>query len=89
MPQVAPFFLVRWPPNLIISDTFKEISGPDSDSKLAPNIGSYALCVVPGSSSAEDARAKELEASAPVHLPFQQFQARDLPLDLALTPSHG
>ena len=51
--------------------------------------GSYALCVVSGSSSAEDARAKELEASAPVHLPFQQFQARDLPLDLALTPSHG
>ena len=55
----------------------------------APKLCSYALCVVPGSSSAEDARAKELEASAPVHLPFQQFQARDLPLDLALTPSHG
>ena len=36
--QVVPFFVVTWPPNLIISDTFKEISGPDSDEKLAPNI---------------------------------------------------
>jgi len=36
--QVLPFFGVRWPPNLIISDVGKGISGPDSDSKLAPNI---------------------------------------------------
>ncbi len=38
--QVVPFFIVTWPPNLFSSDTFKGISGPDSDSKLAPNIGS-------------------------------------------------
>ncbi len=38
--QVVPFFVVRWPPNLIISDMFTRIAGPDSDSKLAPNIGS-------------------------------------------------
>src|SRR5258706_13333699 len=36
--QVVPFFVVTWPPNLISSDTFKGISGPDSDEKLAPNI---------------------------------------------------
>jgi len=36
--QVGPFFIVTWPPNLIISDTFTGISGPDSDEKLAPNI---------------------------------------------------
>ena len=36
--QVVPFFIVTWPPNLFSSDTFKGISGPDSDSKLAPNI---------------------------------------------------
>ncbi len=36
--QVVPFFMVTWPPNLFSSDTFKGISGPDSDSKLAPNI---------------------------------------------------
>src|SRR6266536_989605 len=36
--RMSPFFVVTWPPNLIISDTFKEISGPDSDEKLAPNI---------------------------------------------------
>jgi len=30
--------MVTWPPNLIISDTFTGISGPDSDEKLAPNI---------------------------------------------------
>jgi hypothetical protein len=36
--QVAPFFVVRWPPNVIISDTCKGIAGPHSDSKLAPNI---------------------------------------------------
>lgn len=36
--QVVPFFIVTWPPNLIISDTFKGISGPDPDEKLAPNI---------------------------------------------------
>ncbi len=36
--QVVPFFIVTWPPNLFSSDTFKEISGPHSDSKLAPNI---------------------------------------------------
>jgi hypothetical protein len=36
--QVVPFFVVTWPPNLIISDLFKGISGPDSDEKLAPNI---------------------------------------------------
>jgi hypothetical protein len=35
---VVPFFVVTWPPNLIISDLFKGISGPDSDEKLAPNI---------------------------------------------------
>ena len=44
--QVVPFFIVTWPPNLFSSDTFKGISGPDSDEKLAPNIGSCALCVV-------------------------------------------
>jgi len=48
MPQVAPFFVsksqvvhffvVTWPPNLSSSDIFKEISGPDPDEKLAPNI---------------------------------------------------
>jgi hypothetical protein len=48
MRQVAPFFvlkksggslfIVTWPPNLISSDTFTGISGPDSDEKLAPNI---------------------------------------------------
>ena len=38
--QVVPFFIVTWPPNVFSSDTFKGISGPDSDSKLAPNIGS-------------------------------------------------
>ncbi len=37
---MSPFFIVTWPPNLIISDTFKGISGPDSDEKLAPNIRS-------------------------------------------------
>jgi hypothetical protein len=36
--QVVPFFIVTWPPNLFSSDTYKGISGPDSDSKLAPNI---------------------------------------------------
>ena len=36
--QVVPFFIVTWPLNLISSDTFKGISGPLSDSKLAPNI---------------------------------------------------
>ena len=36
--QVVPFFVVRWPPNLMSSDTFTRIAGPDSDSKLAPNI---------------------------------------------------
>jgi hypothetical protein len=36
--QVVPFFIVTWPPNLMSSDTFKGISGPDSDEKLAPNI---------------------------------------------------
>src|SRR6266566_3957741 len=36
--RLVPFFRVRWPPNLSISDVFKGISGPDSDSKLAPNI---------------------------------------------------
>ena len=36
--HVAPFFVVTWPLNLIISDTIKRISGPDSDEKLAPNI---------------------------------------------------
>ncbi len=36
--QVVHFFVVTWLPNLIISDTFKEISGPDPDEKLAPNI---------------------------------------------------
>jgi hypothetical protein len=36
--QVVPFFIVTWPPNLISSDMFKGISGPDPDSKLAPNI---------------------------------------------------
>jgi hypothetical protein len=48
MPQVAPFFVIKshlvpffivtWPPNLMSSDRFKGISGPDSDEKLAPNI---------------------------------------------------
>ncbi len=48
MPQVAPFFVsksqvvhffvVTWPPNLSSSDIFKEIAGPDSDEKVAPNI---------------------------------------------------
>ncbi len=48
MPQVAPFFVskksvapffgVTWLPNLSSSDTFKGISGPDSDEKLVPNI---------------------------------------------------
>jgi hypothetical protein len=36
--RMSPFFVVTWPPNLISSDTFKGISGPDSDEKLAPNI---------------------------------------------------
>jgi Integrase core domain len=36
--QVVPFFAVTWPPNLMSSDTFKGISGPHSDEKLAPNI---------------------------------------------------
>jgi hypothetical protein len=36
--SVAPFFVVSWPPNLMSSDTFKGISGPDSDEKLVPNI---------------------------------------------------
>jgi hypothetical protein len=43
--QVVPFFIVTWPPNLFSSDTFKGISGPDSDSKLAPNIiDKYTFC---------------------------------------------
>ena len=43
--QVVPFFIVTWPPNLFSSDTFKGISGPDSDSKLAPNIiDKYNYC---------------------------------------------
>ncbi len=54
-----------------------------------PDRGSCALCVMPGSSSAWNAQAKQLEASPPVHLSFQQFQARDLPLDLSLTPRKG
>ena len=41
----VPFFVVSWPPNLIISDIFKGISGPDPDEKLAPNIGSPSLKV--------------------------------------------
>jgi hypothetical protein len=36
--QVVPFFIVTWPPNVFSSDTGKGISGPLSDSKLAPNI---------------------------------------------------
>jgi len=44
--QVVPFFVVTWPPNLISSDTFKGISGPDSDEKLAPNIiDKYTQCL--------------------------------------------
>jgi len=35
---MSPFFVVTWPPNLTSSDTFKRISGPDSDEKLVPNI---------------------------------------------------
>ena len=34
----------------------------------------------------EDAQTKEIEASPPVHLPLQQFQARDLSFYLSLTP---
>ena len=48
--QVVPFFIVTWPPNLFSSDTFKGISGPDSDSKLAPNIiDKYKLALIPDS----------------------------------------
>jgi len=36
--QVVPCFVVTWPPNLMSSDTFKGISGPDPDEKLVPNI---------------------------------------------------
>ena len=35
---MVPFFVVTWPPNLMSSDTFKGIFGPDSDEKLVPNI---------------------------------------------------
>src|SRR5437667_370641 len=56
---------------------------------LQEKSGSCALCVVAGSSSAEDARAKQLEASSPVHLSLEQFQARDLSLYLSLAPRKG
>ncbi len=50
--QVVPFFIVAWPPNVFSSDTFKGISGPDSDSKLAPNIiDKYSRFQARGSSS--------------------------------------
>ncbi len=66
--QVLPFFGVRWPPNLIISDVGKGIAGPDSDSKLAPNIGSCALCVV-----AEGAPYGRIEAFKILLLPIESY----------------
>jgi len=36
--RMSPFFVVTWLTNLSSSDTFKGISGPDSDEKLVPNI---------------------------------------------------
>jgi hypothetical protein len=68
VPQVAPFFVVTWPPNLISSDPFKRISGPDSDEKLVPNIGSCAYCVVP-----EGALYGKIEASKIPPLPIESY----------------
>jgi hypothetical protein len=50
--SVAPFFVVTWPPNLSSSDTFKGISGPDSDEKLVPNIIDKYKGVFPETSKA-------------------------------------
>jgi hypothetical protein len=38
---------------------------------MARIVGSCAVCVVPGSSSAEDARAQQIKVSLPIHLPFE------------------
>ena len=41
--------------------------------------GSCALCMVAGSSSADDARAQQIKVSTPIHRPFQEFKTCNLP----------
>ena len=67
--QVVPFFIVTWPPNLFSSDTFKGISGPDSDSKLAPNIiDKYTVrskCEFAGKKEVDDTREQDSNGDRP------------------------
>jgi hypothetical protein len=49
--------------------------------------GSCAFCVVPGSSSAWDARAKQIKVGQPIHLPFQECETRNVPRHLSLAQS--
>jgi len=41
--EVVPFFVVKWPPNLIGIATLEGNNGSESDEKLSPNIGIWYM----------------------------------------------
>jgi hypothetical protein len=75
--HLAPFFVVTWPPNLIIKDTFKGIAGPDSHEKLVPNIiDKYKL-------------SYSLLASALAQLNFMSYDRRKVSIHISsITTCH-